>query len=105
MSSAESNAKFTVRSNDPGVRTLGVVVMPRSRRSTTGAVHCGSSAHAISSTESSSAEAVVMPSPSDARRCPLLGKTLDDVAGPQEWNGTCLVVMQDRSTGSHRVEE
>src|SRR5260370_6366871 len=60
--SAELNAKFTVRSNDPGVRTLGVAVMPRMRRLTTGMAHCGSSAQTISSCDSSSADAVGAPS-------------------------------------------
>jgi hypothetical protein len=35
-----------VRSKEPGVRTLAVVVMPRNRRSKNGMLHSGSSAQA-----------------------------------------------------------
>src|SRR6476620_40688 len=57
VSSTELNSKLMVRSKEPGVRTLAVVVTPRNRRSKNGMLHSGSSAQTISSWLSSSASA------------------------------------------------
>src|SRR4249919_502485 len=62
VSSAELKAKFTVRSNEPGVCMLGVAVTPRNLTSSNGLPHCGSRAQIICSTVSSSAGAGVGPS-------------------------------------------
>src|ERR1700731_374729 len=62
VSSAELKAKFTVRSNEPGVCMLGLAVTPRNLTSSNGLPHCGSRAQIIWSTVSSSAGAGVGPS-------------------------------------------
>src|SRR5208337_4464493 len=59
VSSAESNAKLTVRSNDPRECTTVLACVPCTRRSTNGILHCGLRAQTISSTVGSSAHAGV----------------------------------------------